>query len=228
MVLRYARPNIPRPFRTPLVPLVPILGILICGYMMYESAERHVDPADRVDGDRPGHLLPLQPSRTRAIGERAVLAARRLIAGVVIFEAASESIGRRFTFLMHSISVTRDFLAIPAPRRAAIDAARARVRARAARRAVDAHERRRRRLRLRGGAGAACSRSAGSTSASSIRRRGPTLFEFLLGDDVRDMTAKGRAALEGIDLLVVLDISDVKRLGALAETRAAARGAASS
>jgi len=35
MVLRYTRPNIPRPFRTPLVPLVPILGILICGYMMY-------------------------------------------------------------------------------------------------------------------------------------------------------------------------------------------------
>jgi APA family basic amino acid/polyamine antiporter len=35
MVLRYSRPNIPRPFRTPLVPAVPILGILICGYMMY-------------------------------------------------------------------------------------------------------------------------------------------------------------------------------------------------
>ncbi|HKW11537.1 MAG TPA: amino acid permease [Gemmatimonadaceae bacterium] len=35
MVLRYKRPNIPRPFRTPLVPIVPILGILICGYMMY-------------------------------------------------------------------------------------------------------------------------------------------------------------------------------------------------
>jgi APA family basic amino acid/polyamine antiporter len=34
MVLRYARPNIPRPFRTPLVPIVPILGIAICGYMM--------------------------------------------------------------------------------------------------------------------------------------------------------------------------------------------------
>ena len=34
MVLRYARPNIPRPFRTPLVPIVPILGVLICGYMM--------------------------------------------------------------------------------------------------------------------------------------------------------------------------------------------------
>ena len=35
MVLRYKRPNIPRPFRTPMVPAVPILGILICGYMMY-------------------------------------------------------------------------------------------------------------------------------------------------------------------------------------------------
>ena len=35
MILRYTRPNIPRPFRTPLVPVVPILGILICGYMMY-------------------------------------------------------------------------------------------------------------------------------------------------------------------------------------------------
>ena len=35
MILRYTRPNIPRPFRTPLVPTVPILGILICGYMMY-------------------------------------------------------------------------------------------------------------------------------------------------------------------------------------------------
>jgi APA family basic amino acid/polyamine antiporter len=33
--LRYKSPNLARPFRTPLVPLVPILGILICGYMMY-------------------------------------------------------------------------------------------------------------------------------------------------------------------------------------------------
>jgi APA family basic amino acid/polyamine antiporter len=35
IVLRYRQPNLARPFRTPLVPLVPILGILICGYMMY-------------------------------------------------------------------------------------------------------------------------------------------------------------------------------------------------
>jgi APA family basic amino acid/polyamine antiporter len=34
-VLRVKRPDLPRPFRTPMVPLVPILGILICGYMMY-------------------------------------------------------------------------------------------------------------------------------------------------------------------------------------------------
>lgn len=46
----------------------------------------------------------------------------------------------------------------------------------------------------------------------------PELFSFLLGDDVRDETAKGSAALRNIDLLIVLDISDVKRLGALAET----------
>jgi APA family basic amino acid/polyamine antiporter len=32
--LRVKEPNRPRPFKTPLVPLVPILGILVCGYMM--------------------------------------------------------------------------------------------------------------------------------------------------------------------------------------------------
>jgi basic amino acid/polyamine antiporter, APA family len=34
MVLRKTRPELPRPYRTPLVPLVPILGILVCGFMM--------------------------------------------------------------------------------------------------------------------------------------------------------------------------------------------------
>jgi APA family basic amino acid/polyamine antiporter len=34
IVLRYRQPNLARPFRTPMVPLVPILGIAICGYMM--------------------------------------------------------------------------------------------------------------------------------------------------------------------------------------------------
>ncbi len=34
LMLRYKRPELPRPFKTPLVPLVPILGILVCGYLM--------------------------------------------------------------------------------------------------------------------------------------------------------------------------------------------------
>ena len=34
IVLRYTNPNQPRPFRTPWVPLVPILGVLANGYMM--------------------------------------------------------------------------------------------------------------------------------------------------------------------------------------------------
>ncbi|WP_026462804.1 amino acid permease [Adhaeribacter aquaticus] len=35
IVLRKTNPNLKRPFRTPFVPLVPLLGILICSYMMY-------------------------------------------------------------------------------------------------------------------------------------------------------------------------------------------------
>src|SRR5438876_9003565 len=36
MVLRYTNPNQPRPFRTPWVPLIPILGVIANGYMMYK------------------------------------------------------------------------------------------------------------------------------------------------------------------------------------------------
>jgi APA family basic amino acid/polyamine antiporter len=35
LVLRYKRPDLHRPFKTPLVPLVPVLGILSCGYLMW-------------------------------------------------------------------------------------------------------------------------------------------------------------------------------------------------
>jgi APA family basic amino acid/polyamine antiporter len=35
IVLRRTRPELPRPFKTPLSPIVPALGILSCGYLMY-------------------------------------------------------------------------------------------------------------------------------------------------------------------------------------------------
>jgi phosphoesterase RecJ-like protein len=44
----------------------------------------------------------------------------------------------------------------------------------------------------------------------------PAMFDFLL-EGVDERSAEGARALEGADLLIVLDISDVKRLGALAE-----------
>jgi APA family basic amino acid/polyamine antiporter len=36
MMLRHSDPNQARPFRTPWVPLVPIMGVLFNGYMMYK------------------------------------------------------------------------------------------------------------------------------------------------------------------------------------------------
>ncbi len=46
----------------------------------------------------------------------------------------------------------------------------------------------------------------------------PEMFSFLLGEDVTDASAKGARAMRDAKLLVVLDISDVKRLGSLADT----------
>ncbi len=47
----------------------------------------------------------------------------------------------------------------------------------------------------------------------------PSLFAFLLVESgVQDETPTGSAALKSVDALVVLDISDVKRLGNLADT----------
>jgi bifunctional oligoribonuclease and PAP phosphatase NrnA len=45
----------------------------------------------------------------------------------------------------------------------------------------------------------------------------PDMYKFLLGDDVRDSSDMGAKGLKEVDALVVLDISDVKRLGVLAE-----------
>lgn len=51
----------------------------------------------------------------------------------------------------------------------------------------------------------------------------PEMFTFLLGDDIDDQTPRGSKALRDVDLLIVLDISDVKRLGNLAESVRALR-----
>jgi phosphoesterase RecJ-like protein len=45
----------------------------------------------------------------------------------------------------------------------------------------------------------------------------PSMYAFLLGDDVEEASAAGPSGLRGADLLVVLDISDVRRLGVLAD-----------
>lgn len=46
----------------------------------------------------------------------------------------------------------------------------------------------------------------------------PAMFNFLLGDDVEEASARGAAALHGIDALIVLDINDIRRLGHLGDT----------
>jgi phosphoesterase RecJ-like protein len=46
----------------------------------------------------------------------------------------------------------------------------------------------------------------------------PAMYHWLLTDGVKDRTHEGAKALKGIDRLIVLDISDVKRLGVLTET----------
>jgi phosphoesterase RecJ-like protein len=45
----------------------------------------------------------------------------------------------------------------------------------------------------------------------------PSMFGFLLGNDVEEASAHGAAALADVDALVVLDINDVRRLGQLAD-----------
>lgn len=51
----------------------------------------------------------------------------------------------------------------------------------------------------------------------------PEMFRFLLGGDVPDESARGAEALREVELLIVLDISDVRRLGVLADAVRAVR-----
>jgi phosphoesterase RecJ-like protein len=133
----------------------------------------------------------------------------------IIFEAAPEFLGRRFMCEMtHSV---KDYLAIPEPRRAAIHA-------------LDRELVSGRRVGLSTHMNADGDGCGSETAlARMLAQRGldvrivnptpwPDLFDFLLGDDVKNETKKGVAALRDLDLLIVLDISDVKRLGGLTET----------
>ena len=106
-----------------------------------------------------------------------------------------------------------DLLAVPAERRAAIERLAAELRP-GRRVALSTH------MNADGdgcGSEAALARMLGLDVRIVNPTPWPAMFDFLCGEGVRDLTSKGTAALKGIDLLVVLDISDVKRLGGLAD-----------
>ena len=66
--LRYQRPDLERPFKTPLVPLVPILSALVSLGLDGGAAARHLDPADHLDGHRHRDLLRLRVPAQQAAG----------------------------------------------------------------------------------------------------------------------------------------------------------------
>ena len=41
IIMRKTNPDTPRPFKTPLVPLIPILGVLVCGFMIFGLGEEN-------------------------------------------------------------------------------------------------------------------------------------------------------------------------------------------
>ena len=113
--------------------------------------------------------------------------------------------------------MTTDLLAVPADRRAAIEALLPEL-APGRRVAISTH------LNADGDGCGSESALARLLSARGLVPRivnptpWPEMFQFLLGDDVDDQTKRGSKALKELDLMVVLDISDVKRLGVLTES----------
>ena len=113
--------------------------------------------------------------------------------------------------------MTEDLLAVPAARRRAIEALAPEL-VRGRRVAISTHL---------NADGDGCGSEAGLArllAAQGLVPRivnptpWPDMFDFLLGDDVDDQTSRGSKALRDIDLLIVLDISDVRRLGNLTES----------
>ena len=54
IVMRKTNPDAPRPYRTPFVPVVPILGVLVCLSMMVSLDVDDLVPAGDLAGDRAG------------------------------------------------------------------------------------------------------------------------------------------------------------------------------
>jgi phosphoesterase RecJ-like protein len=149
-----------------------------------------VAPAD-LDGDRPGDLFLLRPSPLEACGSEELRAA-------------------------NSVRSTDDPNGVPEGRRSAIE-----------RLAAELHEGDRVALSTHINAdGDGCGSEA--ALARLLAQMGiaahivnptpwPSMFDYLLGDDVRDRSPEGAKALAGIDRLIVLDISEARRLGSLAD-----------
>ena len=113
--------------------------------------------------------------------------------------------------------MTIDLLTVPTPRRAAIDAFAAEF-VPGRRVAISTH------LNADGDGCGSESALARLLTARGLHVRivnptpWPDMFGFLLGTDIDDQSPRGSKALRGLDLFVVLDISDVKRLGNLTES----------
>ena len=83
IILRRTKPDLERGFRVPWVPLFPIIGVLLCVYLMKYLELETVAAVPRLDGGRAGHLLPLRrpplapaPGRGRQPRGRAARLAR--------------------------------------------------------------------------------------------------------------------------------------------------------
>ena len=60
IILRRTRPDMPRPYRVPWSPVLPILGVLFAVYLMTDLPLGHLGPVRGLAGDRHHHLLPVR------------------------------------------------------------------------------------------------------------------------------------------------------------------------
>ena len=104
-VMRRTHPELNRPFRTPLVPLVPILSILFSGALIMSSVSGHADPAGGVAGHRAGDLFHVRTEAQQGAG--AAIGAGSKSASLVIVSSrfrALRAARRAFLFYSRSIS----------------------------------------------------------------------------------------------------------------------------